>query len=262
MEKPNRSTVKLVDSVQDITKDKTKSKVIKQIENEIKIIMGEVRRDVDILEIDMPSIKANKREKVLEAIHNIFQAERIDDKLFIKCDGLGKEEIHRTLGDSLRPQLLTWTVETNVICVVNGNEFRPDVGGWNRRPTRPQRFAPIINSCPPPFLWIEVAFNKNDDRNNAINKIAYVQPYCPNTEFVIIIIPFGTTAFPANKNPDAISIVATPRSDRPFRAPYLGHLAVGNNIDTIQWYNMQWNQHHVLGCGANIHFNDVFDLLT
>ncbi|RHZ85654.1 hypothetical protein Glove_63g45 [Diversispora epigaea] len=88
----------------------------------------------------------------------------------------------------------------------------------------------IINSCPPPLLWIEVAFNKNDDRNNAINKVAYVQPYCPNTEFVMIIIPFETTAFPANKNLDAISIVVTPRSDRPFRAPYLGHLAVGNNI--------------------------------
>ncbi|RHZ85656.1 hypothetical protein Glove_63g46 [Diversispora epigaea] len=93
-EKLNRSIVKLVDSIQNTTKDKTKSKVIKQIENEIKITMGEVRRDVDILEIDIPPIKASKREKVLEAIHNIFQAERIDDKLFIKFDGGIKGEKH------------------------------------------------------------------------------------------------------------------------------------------------------------------------
>ena len=59
--------------------------VIAQIEKEIKVALEEIPKDdIDIIKIDLPPINANKREKVLETIHNIFQAERIDDELFIK----------------------------------------------------------------------------------------------------------------------------------------------------------------------------------
>jgi len=40
--------------------------------------------------------------------------------------------------------------------VINGNQYQPDVDGWNPKPPLNQRIAPIINSCPPPLLWIEV----------------------------------------------------------------------------------------------------------
>ncbi|CAG8739872.1 6916_t:CDS:2, partial [Racocetra fulgida] len=218
---------------------------IDQIEEELKLVREKVSDDdldLDIVEIDLPPIKAKKREKALEAIHNIFKAERIDDKLFIKFNGVMKEEIHLALNDSLRQQLSSWLVLNDVVSVVNHNEFRPDVGGWSTRPTRQQRIAPIINSSPPPLLWIEAK-----DRDNALNKISYVQPYCQNTEFVLISIPFGTSPFRTNPNPNADSVVATaPRTSRPSRAPYLGHWTVGTAFNAVQWYKMQWNEHIIL----------------
>ncbi|RIB19640.1 hypothetical protein C2G38_1252484 [Gigaspora rosea] len=173
-----------------------------------------------------------------------------------------KEEIHFVLNVSLRQQLPGWWVQIDVVSVVNRNEFRPDVGGWNTRPTRQQRIAPIINSSPPPLLWIEVTFNKTNDRDNALNKISYLQPYCPNTEFVLISIPFGSSPFQTNPNPGVNSVVATaPSADRPSSAPYLGHWAVGAGFNAVQWHKMQWNGHIILGCGACIYFNDVLTCL-
>ncbi|CAJ0768736.1 22745_t:CDS:2 [Entrophospora sp. SA101] len=61
----------------------------------------------------------------------------------------------------------------------------------------------------------------------SLNKIEYVQPYCPNTEFVLIVITFGISPFQANLNPGIISVaVISPRTDHPSRAPYIGHWAV------------------------------------
>ena len=42
--------------------------------------------DVDIIELELPEIKAKgkKRDKIFEAIHDIFNAEIVDNKLFIK----------------------------------------------------------------------------------------------------------------------------------------------------------------------------------
>nr|CAG8461484.1 13719_t:CDS:2 [Entrophospora candida] len=235
------------------------------IEKEIKVALEEIPKDdnIDVIEIDLPPINDKKREKILETIHNIFQAERINDRLFIKFDGLMKERIHSELMISLRQQLPAWLVVTNGVSVVNGNEFRPDVGGWNQWPTRQQQMAPVINVSPPPLLWVEVAFNRTKDRVNALNKIEYVQPYCPNTEFVLIVIPFGMSPFQANPNPGIISVAVTlPRADRPSRAPYIGHWAVGVTFDAVQWYKMRWNEHIILGCGGSIYFNDVLTILS
>ncbi len=38
------------------------------------------------------------------------------------------------------------------------------------------------------YMLIHKLFNKTMDRNNALNEIAYVQPYCPNTELVVIVL--------------------------------------------------------------------------
>ncbi|CAJ0887513.1 13502_t:CDS:2, partial [Entrophospora sp. SA101] len=61
-------------------------KVIAQIEKEIKVVLEEIPKydDIDVIEIDLPPINDKKREKILETNHNIFQAERINDRLFIK----------------------------------------------------------------------------------------------------------------------------------------------------------------------------------
>ncbi|CAJ0763279.1 12621_t:CDS:2, partial [Entrophospora sp. SA101] len=162
----------------DLIQDNAESKVISQIENEVNAELCEVH-DVDIIELELPEIKAKgkKRDKIFEAIHDIFNVEIIDNKLFIKVglpfcfiiilhafsnsfvtiqfNGGIKTETHRKLANSLNHQLPTWWTEIDVICVVNGNQYRPDVGGWNPKPTINQRLTPIINPCPPPLLWIE-----------------------------------------------------------------------------------------------------------
>ncbi|RHZ60068.1 hypothetical protein Glove_359g18 [Diversispora epigaea] len=71
---------------------------------------------------------------------------------------------------------------------------------------------------------------KTDDYDNAINKIAYVLPYCSNTEFVIIIIPFGTTSQQIKKNPDINSIID--------QIHILAIVVINNNINAIQWYKI------------------------
>ncbi|CAG8619908.1 1215_t:CDS:2 [Funneliformis mosseae] len=81
--------------------------------------------DLAVLEIDLPSIKTKKRENFLGIFQNIFQTERIDDKLFIKS------EVHSSLMISIKQQLPNWWIQIDNKSVVNGNEFRPDVGGWN-----------------------------------------------------------------------------------------------------------------------------------
>nr|CAG8574145.1 6285_t:CDS:10 [Entrophospora candida] len=108
-------------------------KIIKKIEKEIKKSIKDVSKDdLDVIEIDLSPIKTKKREKVLETIHNIYQAERIDDILFIKFDGFVKGEMHMALLYSLDQQL-TWDILIDTISVVNGNEFRPDIGAtWVR----------------------------------------------------------------------------------------------------------------------------------
>ncbi len=60
--------------------------MISQIENEINAALHEIHTDVDILELELPRIKAKykKRDEIFETIHNIFNAEIIDNKLFIK----------------------------------------------------------------------------------------------------------------------------------------------------------------------------------
>ncbi|CAG8857554.1 31535_t:CDS:1, partial [Gigaspora margarita] len=104
-----------------------------------------------------------------------------------------------------------------------------------------------------------VTYDNSVDCDNAINKFARVQPHCPTTEFVIVIVPATATPLPANSNPGVGSVAATPKTARPSRAPYLGHLSAGNIITAIQWYKIKWNRHLVLGCGANIGFNDILE---
>lgn len=60
--------------------------MISQIENEVNASLHEVHDDVDFIELELPHIKAKakKRDEIFEMIHNVFDAEIIDNKLFIK----------------------------------------------------------------------------------------------------------------------------------------------------------------------------------
>ncbi|RHZ61685.1 hypothetical protein Glove_346g187 [Diversispora epigaea] len=84
-------------------------------------------------EIDLPPNKANEREKFLEAIHTIFQVERINDKLFIKVSAIFVLSfyIHFTIIIIPKWDVLivdTWLLAMNV-----------------RQPTRKQQIHPVIN---------------------------------------------------------------------------------------------------------------------
>ncbi|CAI2165763.1 15057_t:CDS:2 [Funneliformis geosporum] len=72
---------------------------------------------------------------VLEAIHAKYLAERVGNDMFIKCDEINKEKVHRRLANSFR-----------------GTERIPDVGVWFTEPTGPERVSPIVNQCPPPDI--------------------------------------------------------------------------------------------------------------
>ncbi|CAG8764965.1 4998_t:CDS:1, partial [Racocetra fulgida] len=49
------------------------------------------------------------------------------------------------------------------------------------------------------------------DCDNAINKFIRIQPHCPTTEFVIIVVLAIKTTFPTNSNSGVSSVVAIPK---------------------------------------------------
>ncbi|RUS15862.1 hypothetical protein BC937DRAFT_91880 [Endogone sp. FLAS-F59071] len=239
--------------------------IIDQIKERVRnAISREKLRDpeLNVVEVDLSGILDYKRSDVLTDIHETFAAERIDEKLFIKFDGPLKEIIHRRIANSIEPQLPGWSVNINTICEVNGNEFRPDIGAWNPPPTRLQSVFPLIHHCPHPLLWIEVAWN-NSDHDNAIAKISYILPFCPNTEFVLIGLPHTGALFPGNPTPGVASAaIGVPLSARPHYAPYVGYWAPGAALGAVQWHLIQWNQHLPLAIGINLELNLILNELA
>lgn len=77
---------------------------------------------------------------------------------FSQFDSGEKTEIHKELERSLERQLPNWWVQRKVTCSVNNNEYLPDVGAWRKKPSKKQRRFPIVYSCPPPLIWIEVKY--------------------------------------------------------------------------------------------------------
>ncbi|CAG8530444.1 11374_t:CDS:2 [Funneliformis caledonium] len=168
-------------------------------------------------EIDMNSVDVH----VLEEVHANYRAERVGNDIFIKYDGINKENIQRYLTNSAGVFNPNWTVATNSICVIGGAERRPDIGVWFIRPTFAQRSRPIINRCPPPNVYIE-----DPDRDIALTRINFAQQHTTGIEFVGICIPDLTNPFHANPNPQQVSTHAVPAANqnaRPTRAPYILH---------------------------------------
>ncbi|RHZ79480.1 hypothetical protein Glove_144g52 [Diversispora epigaea] len=208
-----------------------------------------------IIKINFPAGELSDL-KVCEDIHNAFNAEIIGDNLFIKCDGGEKERIHTRLENSFESQN-QWWASSNTLCVVRGNQYRPDVGVWFRAPTLPQRRMPIVFSCPPPNVWIEVFYNIDSDRSYAFKKINFLQQNTTGIEFVAIGLSSGLNPFHPKPETE-MKVHATSQVTRPARAPYVCHWDL--NLNEI-WYKMDWNQFITLRCGLTISFDIVFQEL-
>ena len=64
--------------------------------------------------------------------------------------------IHYKLAELCGEQNPNWLAASNTTCVVGNSELLPDVSVWFQQLTRAQKINPIVHSCPPPNLWIEV----------------------------------------------------------------------------------------------------------
>ncbi|RHZ69446.1 hypothetical protein Glove_283g165 [Diversispora epigaea] len=214
----------------------------------------------DIVKVSLSAYKLDNIN-IREAIHERYNAEIIGKDLFIKYDGMNKERIHRRLANSAEIHNLNWGAEINIICVVGGNNFRPDVGIWFRDPMFVQRSRPTASLCPPPNVWIEVFYNKDPDRSHALSKIDLIQQHnLINIEYVGIAIPVAGNPFLQNPNSGIVTTPATQTPEVPTRAPYTIHLWDVNSIPV--YYKMDWNKHLVLRCGWKIDFNIVLNVIS
>jgi len=222
------------------------------------------RQDQQVVKICFPGGEL-KDLKVREMIHSYYNAEIVDyDKLFIKFDGGNKELIHRKISNACEAYNRNWFSASNVICMVGNNEWLPDVGAWDPWPSYAERSKPIRNFCIPPDLWIEVFYNRDPDRENALQKVDSVQQDLDgilDIELIGIALPDTTGPYRANTNPGAVLRLATAtgQNTRPFFAPYLIHWRLNY---TPEYYNMIWNRHIVLRCGFTIDFNIILDVIS
>ncbi|CAB4426773.1 unnamed protein product [Rhizophagus irregularis] len=228
---------------------------VTQICAKIDELLKKAQKD-DIVEIDLPDeLSMNKADAhVLEIIHMIYSADRIENKLFIKYDGLNKERIHYKLVNSAKTFNPVWYSASNGICVIGGAECQSDTGIWFIRPTQAQRTHPIINQCPPPDVWIEVFFNKDLDQSNAINKVNYCQRFWTGTEYLGICIPETTFQ---NSNPAQASTAVVQQNNRPNQPPYGIYWDANENPPV--YFTYTWNNHFNFACGWRIDFNIVLN---
>ncbi|PKC03291.1 hypothetical protein RhiirA5_503520 [Rhizophagus irregularis] len=177
-----------------------------------------VQKD-DVVEINLPDeLGMNEADAhVLEAIHSIYIADRIGNKLLFKYDGGSKKTIYRRLANSAEAFNPAWFVESNITCCVGRTELQPDVGIWIIPPTQAQCINPIVNRCPPPDVWIEVFFDRDPDRSNAINRINHCKRFRNGIEYVGIAIP-ETTRW--HSNPAQASTAVVRQNNRPNQPPY------------------------------------------
>ncbi|RGB38559.1 hypothetical protein C1646_755525 [Rhizophagus diaphanus] len=234
-------------------------KVLKQIEETVR-----GRQDQVVVKLQLPDGKLNSLN-VRNAIHSYYKAEIINyELLIIQYDGGDKQRIHRKLAMSFENQNGTWYTESDVICVIGNDDRRPDVGIWFQWPSKQERVTPLKSLCLPPDIWIEVFYNRDSDRQNALEKIDSLQNNLDgilNVEYVGIAIPHTYNTFQLNPFPGALSMpaIATRQNKRPQLAPYLIHWDM---TYTPHYYIINWNLHLRLRCDVIINFNIILDVLS
>src|ERR1043165_2255468 len=111
------------------------------------------------------------------------------------------------------------------------------------------------------FESLQVFFNHDPDRANALGRIARVQQSNPTIEFVGIAIPELVRPYHPKPNPGVASVPATPENNqdqRPNRSPYLIHW----NANIPVYYRINWNEHLILRCGWMLQMNIVLSVLS
>jgi hypothetical protein len=213
----------------------------------------------NIVKINIPDLEKVDKH-IHEAIHSNYNAQIINNDIFIKCDGKNKEDVQAKLLVSAMAHNLAWSVSLNTICVAGGNSYQPDIGIWFQMPTYAQRNSPIINRCPPPNVYIEVFYNQDPDRRNALERITNVQRTHHAVEFIGIALPKSTYPFHQNPFPWAVTVPATQQlNQRPNQAPYIIHWDANQ---TPIYYIMDWNEHLPLRCGWTLEFNLVLSVIA
>ncbi|CAB5380021.1 unnamed protein product [Rhizophagus irregularis] len=88
------------------------SSKVTQICAKINELLEQVQKD-DVVEINLPDElgMSEADARILEAIHSIYNAETIGNKILIKYDGGVKERIHRRLVNSAEAFNPAWFVD-------------------------------------------------------------------------------------------------------------------------------------------------------
>ncbi|CAI2165227.1 4773_t:CDS:2 [Funneliformis geosporum] len=237
-----------------ISRETRQSSKIKQIDESLLTR----DRNQNIVKIIIPELdKADTH--VHDAIHDVYNAQIIDNDIYIKYDGEDKSTIYRLLANSAAAHNPNWHVNSNEICVAGNNDYRPDVSVWFQRPTFLKRQNPIRNSHPLPNVWIEIFYNRDLDREKALHRITLAQRHNPRIEFVGMALPELVRPFPQNPNPWIDSVPVTRENDRPNQAPYLIHWNANTNP---VYFKINWNEHLVLRCGWILELNNVLNTIS
>ncbi|CAB5320396.1 unnamed protein product [Rhizophagus irregularis] len=154
---------------------------------------------------------------------------QIDPKVHFDFDSREKEDIYDELRSSLKEQLPEWWSQEKVVCIVHSNEYYPDVGSWQQKPSHKQWRFPFIYNCPPPQIWIEVVYNITNDRERALEKIWSSKCYCCKTKFIIIVLPYGKEPYHQNPSPGS-------DSEEPHTLD-IGHQM--RTFDRVSWHDIK-----------------------
>ena len=107
---------------------------------------------------------------------------------------------------------------------------------------------------------MQVFYNQNPDRSNALGRIANVQRTRRAAEFIGIALPYSNRPFDQNPFPGTVTVPVTQQQNqRPSQAPYIIHWDANQNP---VYYIMNWNEHLPLRCGWTLEFNDVLSMLA
>ena len=111
------------------------------------------------------------------------------------------------------------------------------------------------------FKPLQVFYNQDPDRSNALERINNVRQRNPGIEFIGITLPSLSDVYDSNPFPGAISVPVTQeRNHRPYLAPYLIHWTPNTNAQI--YYIIVWNEHLRLNCGWTLEFNTVLNGLA
>jgi hypothetical protein len=176
------------------------------------------------------------------------------DHLFFKApQSLTKSDISFEICTEIRASSPEGSASgLDVILPIGGQARAPDVAFWRNRPAAEQRLHPLAQASLSllPNLWIEVFFNKTDDRTMAMDKIRdCVIPNCGATCAVLAIgIPSSSTEamhrrIGVNEPPIEPTIPAEVEEGRPRNSPYVGYWPLGTAFEEGRWYRIRKNHH-------------------